>query len=245
MTISLAAEEVLHLGGFPVTNTLLTGFLVSAFLVIFSFLVIRRISLVPTGFQNIVELLIESFLDLVEKVSGSQKRRFFPFVATFFFFILFSNWTELLPGVGSLGFWREGQGEKVFIPFLRAATADLNTTLALALVSVAAVHILGFRELGVGKYLSKYFKNPLKEPMNAFVGLLELISEFAKIISFSFRLFGNIFAGEVLLIVVAFLAPLIAPLPFLGLEIFVGFIQALVFSLLTLVFLTMAVEEAH
>jgi F-type H+-transporting ATPase subunit a len=131
----------------------------------------------------------------------------------------------------------EGHDKKVFIPLFRAGTADINTTLALALISVIMTQFIGFKYLKLG-YLKKYFN--FSNPIMFFVGLLEMVSEVAKIISFAFRLFGNIFAGEVLLAVMLFLVPLIAPMPFYGLEIFVGFIQALVFSMLTLVFFDMA-----
>lgn len=131
-----------------------------------------------------------------------------------------------------------------FVPLLRGATADLNTTLAIAIVAVLSVQYYGFKTLGAA-YFNKFFN--FKNPIMFGVGLLEIISEFSRIISFAFRLFGNIFAGEVLLTVIAFLMPLVAPLPFLGLELFVGFIQALVFSMLTAVFLNMATisHEGH
>lgn len=129
-----------------------------------------------------------------------------------------------------------------FIPLFRAGTADLNTTLALALISVGLTQFIGFKYLGLS-YLTKFF-NFKQGPIYTFVGILELVSEFAKILSFAFRLFGNVFAGEVLLAVIAFILPIIAPIPFLGLEIFVGFIQALVFAMLSLVFMGMA-THAH
>ena len=128
-----------------------------------------------------------------------------------------------------------------YTPIFRAGTADLNTTLALALISVVFTQVIGLKYLGAS-YLTKFFN--FKNPIFFFVGILELISELAKIISFAFRLFGNIFAGEVLLVVIAFLIPLLAPIPFIGLEIFVGMIQALVFTMLSLVFMSMA-TQAH
>lgn len=130
-----------------------------------------------------------------------------------------------------------GEEKKVFVPLFRAATADINTTIALAIVSVLAAQFYGIQFLGLS-YFKKFFN--FSSPIFTYVGLLELVSEFAKIISFAFRLFGNIFAGEVLLAVIAFLVPVIAPMPFIGLEIFVGLVQALVFSILTLVFINMA-----
>ena len=138
-------------------------------------------------------------------------------------------------------------GENVLVTFFRSPSADLNTTLALALIAVVASQVMGMRALGVGHYLGKFFVSPLKKPygIGTFVGLLELISEFAKIVSFSFRLFGNVFAGEVLLLVMLSLASIAVPVPFLMLEVFVGFIQALVFAMLTLVFFKMATDAAH
>jgi F-type H+-transporting ATPase subunit a len=176
-------------------------------------------------------------LDLTESIAGPKGRKFLPLVLTFFVFILFSNWIGLLPGFGSIGIREVHNGKSVLIPIFRGSTADLNTTLALATISVVATQIYGFSFLKFS-YLKRYFN--FESPIMFFTGILELISEFAKIISFSFRLFGNIFAGEVLLAVITFLVPVIAPLPFLGLEVFVGFIQALVFSLLTLVFINTA-----
>lgn len=135
--------------------------------------------------------------------------------------------------------------ELELIHIFRTGYADVNMTLALALISVIMTMFYGVKLLGFGGYWGKFFVNPFKDPIGTFVGLLELISEFAKLISFSFRLFGNIFAGEVLLVVISFLAPFIAPIPFYGLEIFVGFVQALVFSLLTTVFMKLASDSHH
>lgn len=130
----------------------------------------------------------------------------------------------------------DGHGTKKMIPLLRPGTADLNTTIALALMSVIATQIMGVKYLGLA-YFTKFFN---LKGISAFVGILELISEFSKIISFAFRLFGNIFAGEVLLTVIAFLIPVVAPIPFIGLEIFVGAIQGLVFAMLSIVFMSLA-----
>ncbi len=131
----------------------------------------------------------------------------------------------------------QSAGHKVFVPYFRAATADLNTTLALGIISILAVQYFGLKHLKLS-YLKKYFN--FSNPINAFVGILELVSEFSRIISFAFRLFGNVFAGEVLLVVMSALTYVIIPMPFYGLEIFVGFIQALVFAMLSLVFYNMA-----
>lgn len=129
------------------------------------------------------------------------------------------------------------------VPLLRAPAADLNFTIALAMISVLSVNMLGMAALGARRFSKRYFT--LSNPIYTFTGILEFISEFVKIISFSFRLFGNVFAGEVLLMIVGFLVPFVLPLPFLFLEIFVGFIQAFIFSMLTLVFVAMATSEAE
>ncbi len=150
---------------------------------------------------------------------------------------------ELSPVSGESS--KELEKEVEFVPVFRTGYADVNMTLALALISVLTTMFFGMKILGFGGYWGKFFVNPFKDAIGTFVGLLELISEFAKLISFSFRLFGNIFAGEVLLVVISFLAPFIAPLPFYGLEIFVGFVQALVFSLLTTVFMKLASDSHH
>lgn len=253
MNISLAAEPVLHLGSFAITNSLVVAFILTFGFVVLS-LVFRRMVLadVPNGFQNLLETLMEGGIQFIEGVTGNKEKakRFFPLVATIFFFVLLSNWFGLLPGVGSIGLWEEHAGKSILVPFLRSASADLNTTLAIALISVLGTQIFGIAVLGFFKHASKYFnfRNLIKHfsfqnVIMFFVGLLELIGEVARVVSFSFRLFGNVFAGEVLLIVIFALVPYLAPIPFLFLEIFVGLVQALVFSLLTLVFLTIGTME--
>jgi len=177
-----------------------------------------------------------------------QTKKFFPLVMTIFIFVILSNWVELLPGLGTVGINEQIHGETILVPFLRSTSADLNATLAIALISVFSIQFMGIAAIGFFKYAGKFFVNPFKKPfyvIGTFVGLLEIIGEVAKVISFSFRLFGNIFAGEVLLIVMLNLVPYIVPLPFLFLELFVGFIQALVFSTLTLVFLKTAATDSH
>jgi F-type H+-transporting ATPase subunit a len=228
--ISISAESIFSLGPIPVSNSMLTSWLVSALLIA---LAIKVHFDLKTGRRSglifFSQTLIEALLGLIHSVTNNTRRaqEFLPLVATFFLFIILGNWIGLLPGVGTIG----------NPPWFRGATADLNTTLALALISVGATQFFGLKHLKL-TYLKKFFN--FSGPIQFFVGVLELISELAKILSFAFRLFGNIFAGEVLLVVIAFLLPLIGPVPFLGLEIFVGFIQALVFSLLTLVFLHLA-----
>lgn len=232
--ISLAAEPIIHLGPISVTNSMLVSWLVTLFLIYAARLATKKIKVVPGRLQNLAEMILDGLLGFFKGVAGKHTREFFPLVTTFFIFILLSNWSGLLPGVGTIGFYEHAHGEKVFVPLLRGATADLNTTFGLAIVSVLAIHYYALRHLGTSDYIVSRFVNP--------IGILELMADVAKVLSFSFRLFGNIFAGEVLLVVIAALMPVLAPLHFIGLEVFVGFIQALVFTMLTIIFLNTAVE---
>ena len=303
--IQLAAEPItgdLFLG-FAITNTMVATWMAMALLIIIAFFATRKLSLVPSGLQNLVEAVMEGFLSLTEGIAGKQNaRRFFPLVFTIFIFIVMANWLGILPGFGTIGTietaehlieheiheaHEEGRdsdlssielqtfnGDSValmpfgsssisaeeyehhgldsadkagiLVPFFRSVNTDLNTPLAIALVAMFMVHTWGIRAIGIFNYSGKFFNfSRLRkgDPMgiiDVFVGLLELVSEFARIISFTFRLFGNIFAGEVLLVAMGFLIPLIGIMPFLGLELFVGFIQAFIFAMLTLVFAVMA-----
>jgi F-type H+-transporting ATPase subunit a len=237
MNISLAAEKVFELWGLPITNSMILSWIVTALLITAAAISTRRLETVPSGTQNLLELAIESLLNLCNSVieNKEQTKKYFPLVATIFFFVMLNNWMGLLPGIGPIGLYEVHHGETVLIPLFRSGNADLNTTLAIAIITMIGVQVFAVSAMGFSKHIKKFFD--FSGPINLFVGILELISEFAKIISFSFRLFGNIFAGEVLLIVVSFLMPYVAPLPFLFLELFVGFIQALVFAMLALVFI--------
>lgn len=237
--ISLAAEKLGTIAGWPINNSLLAGLLGSLVAFGLFFLAGRRVKLHPESqLANGIEAVCETLLDAIDQVTHHRAKsiRFFPLLLTLFMFILVNNWLGLLPGVGSIT-WQTAEG---VVPLLRGANADLNTTLGLAIISVLMTQVYAIRELGVVKHLKKYFS---ANPILSFVGLLELVSEFSKMISFSFRLFGNIFAGEVLLLVISFLAPLASPLPFFALELFVGLVQALVFTMLTLVFLEIATSD--
>lgn len=234
--ITLKAEEIFHIFGFPITNTFLLALLAVLLLTAVAVLLRMRLAFFPVGLQNIAETVLEAIFKVMDSVllKREKSEKYLPLVATIFLFILTSNWLGLLPGVGSLGL----KSEHSFVPLLRSPASDLNFTLALALITVLTANIYGVVFAGFKHHLSKYFN--FKSPVNFFIGILELISEFAKIVSFSFRLFGNIFAGEVLLVIIAFLVPFAAPLPFLFLEIFVGFIQAFIFSMLALIFIAIA-----
>lgn len=236
--VSFAPEPIFYLKTFPVTNTLINTLFVDAILISISIAVKRHMALIPNLFQNAAETVIETFYNLTESIAGARASKIFPFFASFFIFILLANWSGLIPGVGSIGFF---EGKKL-VPILRSSTSDINTTLALALVSAVATHALSIRTIGLRDYLSRYFS---LNPINLFVGILEIISEITKIISLSFRLFGNIFAGEVVLFTVSTIFAFLFPLPFLFLEIIVGFVQALVFSMLTMAFMAILTTPHH
>ena len=249
MEISLAAEKIGHLLGLPISNSMLMTWLAGLLLIALSFAATRNLSIVPRGIQNFFEFVIEFLFNTVNDVIGDreQSKKYFPLLATIFLFIITNNWLGLIPGVGTVGFHEQLHGKEVFVPLLRSGNADLNMTIALAVVAVIAVQIFGIAAIGFMQNTKKYitFKNPIA----TFVGFLELVSEISRMISFAFRLFGNIFAGEVLLTVIAMIIPYLVPLPFFGLELFVGAIQALVFTMLTLVFIKTAItphgDEAH
>ena len=244
---TLASETIGYIGAFEVRNTMLMAWLAMSLLAIIALALWKtKYKQIPGRFQCLMEIFVEGLFDFFDSVVGdrTRTRRFFPFVATIFIFLLVGNWMGILPGIGSITIEGIHEGHQVAIPVFRSMNADVNMTLAIAMISVTMTQVFGMAALGIFPYASKFFVPPWRDPIGSFVGVLELIAECAKVISFTFRLFGNIFAGEVLLVVIAFLMPYIAPLPFLGLELFVGLVQALVFALLTLVFLTMA-TTAH
>ena len=237
LNISLAAEDVFHIGSFGVTNAMLMAFIVLIVLTVLSLSLRAKLKMVPGMMQNIAELILEGALGLMDSVLGSRKNseKYLPLVFTIFIFVLCSNWLGLLPGVGSV---MVGHGADA-VPLLRSPASDLNFTLALALIAVTMVNVFGVAAIGIKQRISVFFN--FGSPLKFFVGILELISEFARIISFTFRPFGNVFAGEVLLAIMALLVPYLVPLPFMFLEVFVGFIQAFIFGMLTLVFVALAV----
>ncbi|MDP3900028.1 MAG: F0F1 ATP synthase subunit A [bacterium] len=260
---TLFAEPLFNIGGFAVTNSLLVSWMVVLLIIIIFATLKLSIKKIPGKIQGIFEMIFEWFLETFDSVTGDHKKslQFFPLVFTFFIFILLNNWFGLLPGVGTVGQVVSEHGEQVLIPFFRGGTADLNTTLALALIAVAASHLFGIFKLGAWKYLNKFInieafleipKKIMKEPtiilvnpIKAFVGLVEIVGEIAKVASLSFRLFGNIFAGEVLLASMSAMIAWLVPIPFMFLEIIVGVIQALIFAMLTLAFLTINTGEEH
>jgi len=254
----LPAEVVFHLFGFPITNSIIAAWLTIIVLVSFSYAITRRMKLVPGRLQSAFELLLGWLYDLCRRVAGEENgRRFFPVVATIFLFVAFNAWLSLIPGFGSITV-TTAEGHHVHL--LRGANTDINMPLALALVSFVFVEYFGLKSLGI-RYLGKFFNvggilgslgqiargrfraglsGLFTGFIHVFVGLLEMLSELVRIVSFTFRLFGNMTAGEILLLIAAFMIPWVFAIPFYGLELLVGFVQALIFGGLTLVFLTLA-----
>lgn len=256
----LVAEPIFAIGNFPVTNALINSTLAVLFFVIVGFLLKNRTDERPKGLQNFAEGTLEFLLGYIDQVTRNRKRsmQFLPIVGGMFLFILISNWMGLIPGTGSIGRWLVMHGETELVPLFRPANSDLNMTLAMALFAVITSHVLGIATIGFFKYANKFVKlgdvyhgfrkggsNIMVALIEFAVGFLEIISEIAKVISLSLRLFGNVFAGEVLLTVLAGLIAYAVPLPFMLLEVLVGLIQAIVFSMLTLVYLVMATTPIH
>lgn len=233
---SLRPEIIFGSHGVGLTNTLLATLATDAVLVILVLYIAKHIKKNPGFLQSIAELGLSYFYDLTEQIAGKNTKSIFPWFASFFVFIFFSNLIGLLPGFGTIGFFQKiPSGETEFVPLLRAATSDFNTTFALATVSIIVTHVIAVKTVGIKDYLSRYFSF---NPIYLFVGLLEIISEFTKLFSLSFRLFGNIYAGEVVMSTISSLFAFVAPIPFILLEIIVALVQALVFAMLTMVFMS-------
>lgn len=258
---TIYAERITHLGQLPITNSVITSWIGILVVLVFSLSIRLKLKKIPGKLQNFFEMILDGAFMLCDQVTNDRKltQKIFPFVFTIFIFVLINDWLGLMPFIGSMGFNAVEEGHEVFVPLFRGGTADLNATLALALVSVLGANIFALFILGAWKTINKYVK--LQElgqmffkfkkdpsvlfltPISFFVGIIELVGEMAKMASLSFRLFGNIFAGEVLLSSMAAIFAFVMPTPFLFLEIFVGLIQALIFSLLTAVYLTIASQD--
>jgi len=308
--VELKAETVTQIGGFPLTNTMITSWIVIVLLAALAFFATRNMTLVPHGLQNFFEMALEALYNLVVTTAGEKHgRRFFPVIATIFLYVVASNWLGLLPGVATVGKVEElkaeaeggefldkgfvfdkvgglnvimpvvpswpphepasidlkvaedapaaekeaayheatkdlGKNQKagLLVPFFRSVNTDLNATLALAIMSAIFVEFWGFSTLGFFRYGSK-FLNLKNGIVGFFVGILEFFAEVARLLSFTFRLFGNIFAGEMLFLVILYLLPVVALDLVYGMELFVGLIQAFIFAMLTLVFGVIAVTS--
>jgi len=247
--LSQSAVEIARVWGFPITNSMLVSWVVAALVIVFARLATRRMDQVPTGAQNFLEWLIESLYGFLEGILGSHLvARTFWFFGTIFIFILAANWIGLVPGIGSMGWGHQGpHGFVLEQPLLRGANADVNLTLAMAMVFFASWIYWGLSEQGVGGFFKELFA-PKGESTGALkvllvvvffaVGCLEVISILFRPVSLSFRLYGNIFAGESMLETMAAMPKVgwLVQIPFYFLELLVGLVQALVFTLLTAVF---------
>ncbi len=230
-----------HVGDVPITATLITVWLVMVLLAALAFRIRATLTIVPGKLQSVAEAAIGGGYDYVYDVLGNKKvaDQYFPIIATIFIFILGINWVGLIPGVGAFGSYHDGH----LVPWLYPGSTDLNITIGLTLVAFFTIELAGVLGIGVWKYAGKFLN--FRSPLGFVIGLIELISELARLISFSFRLFGNIFAGKTLLLVTMFFVPYILPVPIYAYEVFVGIIQAAVFAILTLFFIKLALEEPH
>jgi len=230
--IALTGETVFEFLGIGFTNTFIISILCALVLIIAFVLALRKREIVPGKMQNFFEFILETVFSIFDGMTGNSKKteEIFPLAGTLFIFILCNNLLEIVPGLG-------------IFPFLRAPSSDIHFTLALAIFSMVFIHVVAIQKLGGITYLKKYIK--FESPIMFFVGALEALGEITRTMSLGIRLFGNLFAGEILLTMVSFMVPYLVPLPFLGLEIFVGFIQALVFSSLITVFYVTTTAEEH
>jgi F-type H+-transporting ATPase subunit a len=257
---TLFAEPIHQFKNFTLTNALFTSWFAVAIIVVISIILRSKLREIPKGIQNLFEVVVEGALSFCDQVTNDRalSLKIFPFAISAFFFILINNWLGLLP-LGGFGLLEKGKEGLAFIPFFRGGTADINMTLGLAIMAVIGANLFGIFSIGLWKTFNKYVnlkalgeigrkirKEPaviLVAPINFFVGLFEVIGELAKVASLSFRLFGNVFAGEVLLASIAALVAYIIPIPFMFLEIMVGAIQAFIFSILLVVYFTIGASD--
>jgi F-type H+-transporting ATPase subunit a len=262
--VALPSEVLFEIGGFPITNTLIASWLTIIVLAGAFYVCTRKMKLIPGRLQNLVEMAVETLLNFVESTAGEKHSRLlFPAIATIFIYVITNAYLAMLPFFGTIVV---SGHEGTAVPLFRSANTDINVPLSIAVMSFIFVEFWGMKSLGAFRYLGEFFNfgqigRGIKEMLtgkirpaitdigfgfiNLFVGLLEVFSHFMRIVSFTFRLFGNMTAGEILLLVSAFLIPFVFTIPFYGLELLIGFIQALIFAGLTLVFGIIAVAPSH
>ncbi len=249
--VEIAAEKLFSIGPLTVTNSMVGALLASVILLLAASWFARRASLVPSRGGSLMELPIEFLAGIVRGTGGKRWRQFAPLIFGIFLFVLVANWLSLVPGVGTIGLAEKADGKEIIVPFIRAGAADLNFTLGLALVSFVSFIAFGLRANGVRGYLKELL---VAEPayMTPLLTPIHLISELSRLISLSMRLFGNVFAGEVLLATMLalttatlFMLPLAFVIPgvFILLELLFGLVQALVFALLSMTYITLAIAE--
>lgn len=242
-TISIAPEKIFDLGPLAITNTYITGLIGTLILLAIGFATVRKLRGGTAGRGSHAFLwMFESLYDTTNEVIGDKSiaRKVLPYAVTLMFFFLINNWLGILPGVGSISY-----GET---HIFRGVAADMNTTFALSIMSILIAQAWAIKRRGFFGNLGRYFINPLKDPLHSFEGMLEIVAEFSRTLALSLRIFGNVFGGEVLLLVIAYLlgyfSPLALPL-FYVLELFVGAVQAYVFFMLTIAFISLAIPEAN
>jgi F-type H+-transporting ATPase subunit a len=245
--ISIPAETLFHVGPLAITNAQVLGFFGALLLAGILFWTVRAVKKGSRSrFMHGVMMLFENLYDTTVEVIGDKRiaKKVLPLAVTLMLFFMLNNWLGLLPIVGPVTYTVDGE----HIPLLRGVAADLNTTLALAIISMTTAQIWAIRRHGFFGNAKRYLFNPLKEPLHFFIGLLEIVAEFSRTAALSLRIFGNVFGGEVLLVVIAFLTSYAAPLAlpvFYGLELFVGAVQAYVFFMLTIVFISLGLPNPH
>ncbi|MDR2396139.1 MAG: F0F1 ATP synthase subunit A [Endomicrobium sp.] len=240
--MQISPDVLFSVAGFPVTNTVITTLITDVVIITLVILATKKVSLKPQGTQNAIETIIDYFRETTESIAGSRASFIYPWVVSFFLFIIISNLIAQIPGFESIRFHVSSGDHGV--PLLRAATSDLNLTLALAVASVVTTHFLSIKHTGIKGYLTRFISFKMF-PVFLFVGILEFVNELAKFISFSFRLFGNIFAGEKVMATMYGICSFGLPLPFIGLELMVALIQAIVFAMLTMAFMHIMTDKSH
>jgi F-type H+-transporting ATPase subunit a len=265
--VMLPSEAMFHIGDFKITNTLISSWVTIIVLCLIFFFATRKMKLIPGKLQSFAEVVVEGIYNTISGVSGEKNVRiFFPIVTTIFLFVVTNALLALVPLWGTWGPIEHGAEGPLIVPFLRAANTDVNLTLSIALISFCFIEFIGFKKIGPFKYIDSFFQfsslgKAFKELfkgnvktflsglafgfINIYVGLLEILSHFIRIVSFTFRLFGNMTAGEILIGVMTFLIALIMPALFYGFETLFGLLQAIIFAGLTLVFGVMAITSHH
>ena len=231
MQISLAPEILFHLGNFPITNSLLIQVFLTLVLLITTVVVAQNLKFIPSKLQLIIEMIYTTLYGFVLEAVNNDRynaKKLLPFIGALFLFIILNNLFATIPILSAFNFMNENRET---VSFFRAGMADYGQTLVLTLISVTIMQIVFIINFGMKEYLKQFFT--FTGPIDFFIGLMNIIGELAKVLSMSFRLFGNIFAGEVLMTVILFLAPLILPLPFIALSLLSAVVQALVFTLLS------------
>lgn len=235
--VALKADTIGYIGDYPVTNSIMTSIVGSLILIALVLILSVRIKWIPGRMQSLFEIIVEQGYEYTLSVLENEKvaKKTFPLIASLFVFIVFFNLIKFIPGAESLKY----NG----VHFFKALHSDFNMTLALGITAFIFIQLAGIFVLGIFKYSSKFIN--IKKPLSIPIGLIELVSEAAKLVSLSFRLFGNILVGGILLLLVSHAFHFVAPVPVMLFEIFVAFLQAGIFSLLTLIYVKLAIDEPH